>query len=283
MNKMERFLQKLLWKIAPGPESPQDLTEEIREALQNRILSPIAYGLFERILKIQGKTLAEIMVPRVDMVAVKAAMSLREVVQVFRQHGYSKMPVIEKRMDQVVGVVHIKEVIRYLDRLDTKTARDIALPPRFFPETKTVLETLEEFKRNRVSLGLVVDERGTVVGLVTLEDLLEEIVGEIQEEYDREEKLYEVRTDGTILMNSKLEIQKVAELLGLEIPKNGNRISTLGGLLMASLDHVPAPGEKITIQGVEFEVLEASPQRVQWVLARPGPLRSSQGRRPGHK
>jgi len=271
MSVLDKFVQKLLWRIAPGPESAQDLTEEIREALQNEILSPLAYSLIERILHIQKKTLAEIMVPRVDMVAVKDSMPLRQVVNVYLQHGYSKMPVVEKRMDQVVGVVHIKEVLRYLDQLDRKTARDIALPPRFFPENKTVLETLEEFKRNRVSLGLVVDEHGTVVGLVTLEDLLEEIVGEIWEEYDRQEKLYEIRSDGTILMNTKLEIQKVAELLGIQIPEqeNGNRISTLGGLLMASVDHVPSPGERVTIQDVEFEVLEATPQRVHWVLARP--------------
>ncbi len=271
MSVLERLIQKLLWKIAPGPESPQDLTEEIREALRNQILSPIAYSLFERILQIQDKTLGEILVPRVDMVVVKAAWPLQKVVEVYLEHGYSKMPVIEKRMDQVVGVVHIKEVLRYLDQLDTKTARDIALPPRFFPENKTVLETLEEFKRLRVSLGLVVDEHGTVVGLVTLEDLLEEIVGEIWEEYDREEKLYEVRSDGTLLLNTKLEIQKAAQLLGISVPEpeNGNRISTLGGLLMASLDHVPAPGETVEVQGIQFTVVEATPQRVQWVLARP--------------
>ncbi len=271
MSVLERLIQKLLWKIAPGPESPQDLTEEIREALRNEILSPIAYSLFERILQIQDKTLGEILVPRVDMVVVKAAWPLQKVVEVYLEHGYSKMPVIEKRMDQVVGVVHIKEVLRYLDQLDTKTARDIALPPRFFPENKTVLETLEEFKRLRVSLGLVVDEHGTVVGLVTLEDLLEEIVGEIWEEYDREEKLYEVRSDGTLLLNTKLEIQKAAQLLGISVPEpeNGNRISTLGGLLMASLDHVPAPGETVEVQGIQFTVVEATPQRVQWVLARP--------------
>ncbi len=271
MSVLERLVQKLLWRISPGPESPQDLTEEIREALRNEILSPIAYSLFERILKIQDKTLGEILVPRVDMVVVKATWPLQRVVEVYLEHGYSKMPVIEKRVDQVVGVVHIKEVLRYLDQLDSKTARDIALPPRFFPETKTVLETLEEFKRLRVSLGLVVDEHGTVVGLVTLEDLLEEIVGEIWEEYDREEKLYERRSDGSLLLNTKLEIQKAAELLGIEVPENGNRISTLGGLLMASLDHVPAPGETIEIQGIQFTVVEATPQRVQWVLARPKP------------
>ncbi len=194
----------------------------------------------------------------------------------FRKTGFSKMPVIRDRVDHITGILHIKELLRHLGKSDVKTVKDIALNPSFFPENKNVLETLQEFQKRRLSIGIVVDEFGSVLGLITLEDLLEEIVGEIWEEFDRMETLYEVQPDGSILFQTKIELEEASEVLG--VPLDGGEVATLGGWIMAHLNRVPSEGETFEIQGLEFTVVEATPQRLKRVLVRRLPGAASHGK-----
>jgi len=253
----------------------EDLIRLLEHSFQRGILPPDVHRLCQKVFRSRQKTIGEIMVPRVDMVTVPETATLEEALAVFRKTGFSKMPVIRDRVDHITGILHIKELVRNLDKKDVKTVKDIALNPVFFPENKNVLETLQEFQRRRLSIGIVVDEFGSVLGLITLEDLLEEIVGEIWEEFDRMETLYEIQPDGSILFQTKIELEEASEILG--IPLNGEDVATLGGWIMAHLNRVPAEGETFEIQGLEFTVIEATPQRLKRVLVRRPPKAASHG------
>jgi len=272
--KVLRKLRLLLKHLHGEVLDREDLLRVLEQSFQQGILPPDVHRLCQKVFRSCQKTIGEIMVPRVDMVTIPETATLEEALAVFRKTGFSKMPVIRDRVDHITGILHIKELVRSLGREDVRTVKDIALNPVFFPENKNVLETLQEFQRRRLSIGIVVDEFGSVLGLITLEDLLEEIVGEIWEEFDRMETLYEVQPDGSILFQTKIELEEASEILG--IPLNGEDVATLGGWIMAHLNRVPAEGETFMIQGLEFTVVEATPQRLKRVLVRRLPARATQ-------
>lgn len=247
----------------------EDLLEYLKGAVESEILCQDAFGIFVKVLKSQHKTVGEIMVPRVDMVTIREDATFSEALKLFRKTGYSKIPVIKDRVDKVVGILHIKELVKNWDKLNGMPVKQIALKPVFIPEMRKVLDALQEFRGKRLSIGIVVDQYGSVVGMVTLEDLLEEIVGEIWEEFDREEKLYQRHSDGSVTFMAKIELEEASKVLGVQL--QGEDVTSLGGLIISSLDRVPKPGEKVIINGIEFGILEASPQRIIKVKAVPTP------------
>ena len=268
MSPLKRIKQ-LIHRIRGKPLDKDDLIEYLKEAVNSKILCQDAYGIFIKVLKSQHKTVGEIMVPRVDMVTIKEDATFNEALEIFRKTGFSKIPVIRDRVDNVVGILHIKELVKNWDKFNGTQVKQIALKPVFIPEMRKVLDALQEFRTKRLSIGIVVDQYGSVVGMVTLEDLLEEIVGEIWEEFDKEEKLYQKHPDGSLTFLAKIELEEASKALGVQL--EGEDVASLGGLIISSLDRVPKPGETVTINGVEFKILEASPQRIIKVKATPTP------------
>ncbi len=278
MRSPLKSLKKLIRRLQGRVDSIEDLAEILRRAHRDGIISPDLYAINERIFQIADKTVDEVMVPRVDMVAVSQDMPAKEVIEIYKKWGFSKIPVYRKRLDDVVGILYIKELIKHLAEIERLKAGNLAIKPYFIPDSKKVLDTLREFQKRRISIALVVDEFGSVVGLVTLEDLLEEIVGEIWEEFDREEFLYREQEDGSILFNTKIELEEASKLLGKELKVED--VHTLGGFILTKLDKVPKIGEKFTIDGIEFEVVDATQQRLKKVRAR---LRGDQPERAQEK
>ncbi len=278
MRSPLKSLKKLIRRLQGRVDSIEDLAEILRRAHRDGIISPDLYAINERIFQIADKTVDEVMVPRVDMVAVSQDMPAKEVIEIYKKWGFSKIPVYRKRLDDVVGILYIKELIKHLAEIERLKAGNLAIKPYFIPDSKKVLDTLREFQKRRISIALVVDEFGSVVGLVTLEDLLEEIVGEIWEEFDREEFLYREQEDGSILFNTKIELEEASKLLGKELKVED--VHTLGGFILTKLDKVPKIGEKFTIDGIEFEVVDATQQRLKKVRAR---LRGDQPERTQEK
>jgi CBS domain containing-hemolysin-like protein len=222
-----------------------------------------------------GDTLVrEVMTPRPDMVAIRADATFDEVRAFFREQEYSRIPVYKENLDNIVGFVFIKDLLR-LDAppsgklpLQPDLARFIR-PATFVPETKRVAEMLREFQRKQVQIAIVVDEYGGTAGLVTIEDLLEEIVGEIRDEYDVETEPVVDVGQGSFVFSAKVNIAEVRDRLGVEIEPEG--FETVGGYLLTRVGRVPAVGETFDFDGLEVEVLEAERRRIHKVRMRLAP------------
>ncbi|MGC8894997.1 MAG: hemolysin family protein [candidate division WOR-3 bacterium] len=239
----------------------EDLEKLLTDACRGGILSSHMKELLSSILEAKETTVEEIMVPRVDAITARASQTLRDVVEEYKRHGYSKIPVLTDEGEDVVGVLHIKEVIKFLDRLDNMKAGELAIKALFVPHTQLALDTLRVFQREKSSIALVVDEYGSLVGLVTIEDILEEIVGDIWEEYDREEFTYKTLPDGSWLMSARIDLDEASEVLGVEL--FSEEALSLGGFVIERLGYVPRKGERVEEGGLVIEVIDATPQRIK--------------------
>lgn len=254
MKLRDRVFQILL-------RHPEDLENMLLLAQGRGILPPQALRLMRGVLKAAERTVEEIMIPRTDMVTVVETMTLREVLAVYAQTPYSRFPVLSERRDEVVGVFFMKDLLRRLAELDTLTVRDLMSPPYFLPEVKPVLDTLATFQEMHLSIGIVVDEFGSPVGLVTLEDLLEEIVGEIWEEHERPHTPWREVAPGVYEVLATMNLEDFAEVTGL--PLVDESVNTVGGYILNRLDHLPTPGEVVDLGDLRVEVLDATPQRLK--------------------
>lgn len=211
------------------------------------------------------KTLArEIMVPRIDIVALDAKASLSELVRTVIEAGVSRIPVYENTIDNIVGVVYAKDVLKYWGQPDNGPSLDqIARAPHFIPETKRVDELLQEFRKKRVHMAIVVDEYGGVAGLVSLEDLMEEIVGEIEDEFDFGAPQMETIGPDEVIMDAAVSIDDLNEALSLDI--QGEDFDTVGGLIFDRLGKIPIPGDEIREDGFLVSVLTTTGRRIRKV------------------
>ncbi|MEX2555901.1 MAG: hemolysin family protein [Actinomycetota bacterium] len=224
--------------------------------------------LIHSIFEFGDTVVREVMIPRPDMIAVEAGTKLKDVLTLMLKHGFSRMPVYEKSMDNIVGLVYAKDVMRRLHngRRTRKelTVEEIARPAMFVPESKKIAELLREMQRNKTHMAIVVDEYGDIAGLVTMEDLLEEIVGEIADEYDRGESLVEPVDENTLRVDGKLPIDELEELVGADLPDE--EWDTVGGLLAGVLGRLPKRGDEVTVGGVTFRVEKVKGRRIAKVL-----------------
>jgi putative hemolysin len=221
------------------------------------------YSIFEL-----GDTLTrEVMVPRIDVVAIDAATPLPQAADLVIQATHSRVPVYQDTIDNVIGVLYAKDLLRVLrvGNLSTSLSQ-IVRPAYFVPEAKKVDELLEELQKRRVHVAIVVDEYGGVAGLVTIEDILEEIVGEIQDEYDAEEPMFQQEAEGNYIFNARANLDDVSQLLAVQLPSED--YDTLGGFLYTQFGHVPNAGEQLRFNGLVIEVLTVSGRRIGQVRVR---------------
>jgi CBS domain containing-hemolysin-like protein len=211
-----------------------------------------------------GDTLVrEVMTPRPDIVAIRADSSLEQLKALFREQEYSRIPVFKDNLDNIVGVVYVKDLIQLgEDRPITAIMR----PPHFVPETKRVSELLKEFQRQQIQTALVVDEYGGTAGLVTMEDLIEELVGEIRDEYDVEAEPVVDEGNGAFVFSGKVDIDDLSERLKVPIEREG--FETVGGYVLSHLGRVPSAGETFELDGMAIEVLEAERRRLTRIRVR---------------
>jgi putative hemolysin len=220
--------------------------------------------MIRRVAQLVDTAVREIMVPRIDMVAVEANDPVDEALRVVVERGFSRIPIYEEAIDHIVGVVYAKDILRGLAvGRRPSSLREIARPPYFVPEGKHIDELLAEMRGNKVHLAIVVDEYGGTAGLVTIEDVLEEIVGEIQDEYDREEATMQRVSDSEAIVDARVSLDDLNELLGLEIESED--FDTVGGFVYHQLGRMPAPGDEIQTDGFTLRVLSVAGRRVKKV------------------
>jgi putative hemolysin len=218
------------------------------------------YSIFEL-----GETLArEVMVPRIDIVALESKIPIQQALDLILEKGHSRIPVYEHSIDNIIGLLYAKDLLGQLrDGNATVVLHDILRPAYFIPETKRVDELLQDLQQRKVHMAIVVDEYGGTAGLVTIEDLIEEIVGEIQDEYDAEEPFIEVISDDEFIFNARVDLDDINRLMGVELPSEGG--DTLGGFIYSQLGKVPKVGDKVLFNGIKIAVLSVVGHRIKKV------------------
>jgi putative hemolysin len=240
-----------------GSSSPTDHEDVTPDQEDGRLLSSVVDF---------GDTLVrEVMTPRPDVVAVRADATVDDLRALVREQQYSRLPVYRDNLDNIIGLVVVKDLIQREVAADA-TVTEIMRPAAFVPETKRVADLLREFQQRRFQLAMVVDEYGGIAGLVSVEDLIEELVGEIRDEYDLEAEPIVQEPDGAFVFSAKVGIEEMTERLGITIEDEG--FETVGGYVLTRAGRVPASGERIEADGVEIEVLEAERRRIHKVRVR---------------
>jgi CBS domain containing-hemolysin-like protein len=264
------LLQRLKLALGVTPtNTSEDLEREIHglvdEGEAKGLISANEGRMIEAVLDLDETTTGQIMVPRTEMATVPSTASLEEVVQVIVESGHSRLPITGEDLDNIVGVVHAKDLLPHWG----KNGRDVDVtamcrPPFFVPESKPVDQLFSDFKRKRAHLAIVVDEYGGTAGIVTIEDVLEEIVGEIIDEYDQEEPQIMEQADSSILVDARLEVDKLAEYLDMELPEElpEGRFETVGGFITTILGRVPRTQEEVTYGPLRMVVVGADERRV---------------------
>jgi magnesium and cobalt transporter len=258
-EKNEAVREAIEELIEETPESDTPISEDQRVLLAN-------------ILKLRDKTVRDVMVPRVDIVGISADTPLDEVVRLIQAEAHSRYPVFRESLDDVIGMVHIKDVLAYWGAPKKFNLRDILRRVVFVAPTLPVLDMLLDMRRSRTHMALVVDEFGGTDGLLTIEDLVEEIVGEIEDEHDvAQAPVLSRRVDGTLDVNGRTPVEMLEQEIGNVLSEDERReIDTVGGLIFSLLGRIPERGEVVRHpSGVEFEILDVDPRRIRRLRVRP--------------
>jgi CBS domain containing-hemolysin-like protein len=211
-----------------------------------------------------GDTLVrEVMTPRPDIVAIRDTATIADLRALFREQEYSRFPVFKDSLDNIVGFVFVKDLVTLSASDDARPIVQVLRPAVVAPESKRVPELLKQFQRQQTQIAIVVDEYGGTAGLVTIEDMLEEIVGEIRDEYDVESEPIVEEPDGSFVFSGKVDIDEVKQRLNVQIEREG--FETVGGFLLTRLGRVPAVGERFDVDGLRVEILEVERRRIHKV------------------
>ena len=226
--------------------------------------------MINAVIELGGRRIHEVMVPRIAIVSLAASTSFDEAIQTIIEEGHSRVPVYESSVDEVVGILYAKDLLPFLKSTVTNTPdlRSLLRTPVFVPESMSIDDLLHEFQRRKVHIAIVLDEYGGTAGLVTIEDLLEEIVGEIQDEYDEEEPLLEMLDDDRARIDGRAAVEDLLDIWDIRTPlEDEDEYDTVGGLVYHRIGGVPSPGDEIRIGSLRLTVETTDGRRVGKVLA----------------
>ena len=248
----------------PSDAFVNGLSSHMSEDGEDETLAPHERRMINSILKLDQTTAREIMVPRMDILAADAESAPVQVADMMRESGHSRIPIFRDSLDNIVGVVHSRDMLRNfgVDGDEVELA-DIVRPALFVPDAKRLDDLLREFQEHHIQVAIVVDEYGGTAGLVTIEDLLEEIVGEIEDEFDVDEPLHEMLDEHRAVMDARMPLDEVNRVLSVSL--QGDGFETLGGLLYQQLGKMPSPGDELQIDGLEIRVISTLGRRIKKV------------------
>lgn len=260
----------------PSAQAKQEIIELIQEAQVSPTLDIHDKQLIESVLTFKERCAREVMVPRVDMFSLSADTSIKEAAKLLQNEGYSRTPVYRNTVDNIVGVLMYKDILqKYMESEEKADPKILDAPIEtiqkgilYTPETKKISSLLQEFRKKQVHFAIVVDEYGGTEGIVTIEDILEEIVGDISDEYDQEEETFKQTPDGSWIIDAKTSIFDIDEQLGLQIPQE-EEYDTVGGYVFHVAGAIPSPGFIIHHNDFELEILESSDRAVEKVRIKP--------------
>jgi len=269
-NITAKFKNLLLGNSAPLAR--EEITELLEESIRDTVSFDSHEGtLLRNMLGLRDITAVDVMVPRADIFYVDRSDPLEQVIEKMIAAGHSRVPVVNGNLDQVDGILHIKDLLRVLHGKESVDIQPLLRQPIFISPAMRVLDLLQEMRIRRLHLALVVDEYGGTDGLITIEDLVEEIMGEINDEHDEDTSpVFDIASDGTALTEARLEIETLEAVAGpLLDEENHDEIDTVGGLVIALAGRVPGRGEIVRHpSGLEFEILDSDPRHVSMVNIR---------------
>lgn len=220
--------------------------------------------MIRSIFALGSTVVREIMVPRTDMACIAVDADIRQVLSTIIACGHSRIPVYENTVDNIIGLLYAKDLLRFWgEQPDQVQVRSIMRPPYFIPETKNLEQLLQEFKRKRVHLAIVIDEYGGTSGLITIEDLLEQIVGDIQDEYDREDVLFTSNPDGSITADARMPVDELEEHFDIQVERD--KFDSVGGLIFHLTGRIPTNGEIVEGVGLQLTIIEADERKIKQV------------------
>lgn len=252
------WLERISQAFSNEPESADDILEILRDAETQHIIDSDAMSIIEGAMQVTDMRVEEIMIPRSQMVTVKAANDPRDYLPEIIESAHSRFPVMGDNPDEVIGILLAKDLLPLAlqNRLGRDTIREVLRPATFVPESKRLNQLLKEFKETRNHMAIVVDEYGGVAGLITIEDVLEQIVGEIEDEHDfDEEAQIKARDDGSYAVKAMTPVEDFNEFFRTSLDEE--EFDTVGGIVLKAFGHLPRRGESITLDGLDFTVLNA--------------------------
>jgi CBS domain containing-hemolysin-like protein len=245
-----------------GPyTSEEELLAVADLAVEDAVIEAEERELIESVIELGDTVVREVMVPRTDMVTVTADFRAVDAMEVVLLNGYSRIPACGEGIDDVVGIVHAKDLMRAeRDGNEERTVAELARPAHFVPETKGVASLLREMQVERFHMAIAVDEYGGTAGLITLEDIIEELLGEIVDEFDVEDPMIEPLPGGDVQVNARMALDEVNDLIHAQLPEGD--WDTIGGLLLSELGHVPAEGERVEVDGWQLTAQRVQGRRI---------------------
>jgi len=252
-----------------APDTTEDLEQEVLELLEEGeeqgLISSHEWQMINSIFEFRDTLVHEVMTPRSEMIFAEITSSITELVKLITEQGFTRIPIhAEGNPDQVLGTLHAKDLLGCVDHSNgSPNLKDLVKPALFVSEFKRIIDLLLEFQSQKIHMAIVTDEFGSVRGLITLEDVLEEIVGEIDDEYDKSEKPWKKLNDDTMLIYAKVDMEEVESFYQLKLPEGP--YESVGGLIIHQLGHVPKNGESVTVDSLTFQVVSATKRRIRIV------------------
>ncbi len=257
------WLERIGQALSNEPRNREELLDELRSAQANGLLSADTLAMMEGAITVSEQSVGDVMVPRAQMVSIDVESPYLDVVRVAVESGHSRFPVHGEDRDETLGILLAKDLLRALvDGRHPETIRELLRPAVLIPESKRLNVLLKEFRLSRNHMAIVVDEYGGVAGLITIEDVLEQIVGEIDDEYDDApgDTLIQAQADGRYVVDALTPIDECNERFGADF--DDSEYDTLGGMLAAAIGHLPETGEEISIGRFDFRIARADARRV---------------------
>jgi magnesium and cobalt transporter len=260
-----RLLERLSAFLMRAPEDREQLIELLHSAFEKNLLDADALSMIEGVLQVSETQVRDVMIPRSQMEVIDISQTPEQFIPFVIQTAHSRFPVVDESKDNVIGILLAKDLLRYYAG-EEFNVRDLLRPAVFIPESKRLNVLLREFRANRNHIAIVVDEYGGVAGLVTIEDVLEQIVGDIEDEFDFDEAQDNIIPDrtGRYRVKATTEIADLNRILGTDF--SDEEFDTVGGLVMRRFGRVPKRGEQVTLQGVKFQVQRADSRRLHSLL-----------------
>ena len=246
-----------------------DLTEEIHDLMDEGqakgIISNEESHMVSGVLDLKETPAHAIMIPRTEISSAPVNSTLGEITKLVTECGHTRIPIHNDNIDEILGILHAKDLLKLLgEDPNSKIPQEILRKPYFIPDTKKISEVLRELKEKKTHIAVVTDEYGGTAGIITLEDIIEEIVGEIMDEHDREEPLFTILDDGSLQVDARLDIEKLEEQLKIRLPKGG--YESVGGFLIHLTGKIPEMEEKIDYEDLQITVKKADQRRIHKVV-----------------
>ncbi len=266
---------EVLGRIIGFPAAETDESELVHEELMSAISGAKHGGAFadgedrmlKSILEFRGLQISEIMTPRIEIFAIQADTAINDAAKQCFEQGHSRIPIYRENLDDITGVLYVKDLLLHWGDPAgaSRKISEIAREPNFVPETKIVGDLLVEFKKDKVHIAVVMDEYGGTAGIITIEDIIEEIIGEIEDEFDEKgSDPVEIAADGSAIVDARINVYEINEALGISIPESGS-YDTLSGFIFSKTGRIPEVGESISHGGVAFTILDADHRRISRV------------------